>query len=192
MTSLGYCNVMNYFNGSYNFFFLIIWLYGILSFFQSPDIVTSHNSVRNITTPLGLFCFLFSFFPPPSILHDHHSSLQCLASWPSPCQAEKQRAQPLWLNWTASSPMLIEKGKLPQHLKSPQRSIARRCQEWIILVGEIMWLSQKEGYLVPVHHVCSHTHTPAHPPRGCTGFEKCFSWSEYFVVLSFRLSLHLQ
>lgn len=132
------------------FFFLIIWLYGILSFFQSPDIVTSHNSVSNITTPLGLFCFLFSFFPPPSILHVHHSSLQCLASWPSPFKTEKQRAQPLWLNWTASSPMLIEKGKLPQHLKSPPKV---HCQA----MPGVNYISGRDH--VTTMSAATHTHT---------------------------------
>lgn len=98
MTSLGYCNVMNFY-GSYSFI-LIIWLYGILSR-QSPDIITSHNPLSDVTTPRGLFTFLFSFFllpfQRPSVI-----SPVSMSNW----QAED------------AAPRVVSlEGKLPQHLK---------------------------------------------------------------------------
>lgn len=67
MTSLRYCNVMNYFNGSYT---VISYSYGFMEFcpffFQSPDIITSHIPLSNVTNPSRALSFfpLFLLLPP--------------------------------------------------------------------------------------------------------------------------------
>lgn len=75
MTSLGYCNVMNYFNGSYT---VISYSYGFMEimsffFFQSPDIITSHIPLSDITNPSWALSILV--FCSSRHFHVHHSSL---------------------------------------------------------------------------------------------------------------------
>lgn len=115
MTSLRYCNVMNVFKWFIYSYFLFIWLYGIVSFFQSPDIFTSHNPLTNITKPSWV---LSRFLLLPHIRHSPVSS--------HVCKADRRRLRrPPQSIWTASSTSkLIEGRKLPKRPKSP----TVRCQ----------------------------------------------------------------
>lgn len=111
MTSLGFCNVMNYCNGSYT---VISYSYGFMEFcpffFQSPDIITSHNPLSDITNPswaLSSHSFsLFSFVSaPPSISTSiaHPSMLSGQAGQVRVKLTGGGCSAPMWLVWTASS-----------------------------------------------------------------------------------------
>lgn len=126
MTSLGYSNVMNYFNGSYT---VISYSYGFMEicpFFQSPDIITSHIPLSNITNPSWALSFLSPLSLPTSITH-----LSSVRPAGQVCKTDEQRVRcPLEFVWTPSSRfMLIEGWKLPKHLKPPN-------VRWQVMAGD--------------------------------------------------------
>lgn len=158
MTSLGYCNVMNYWWFIYSYF-LFIWLYGILSSYfspQSPDIITSHIPLSDITScSVSSLIFRSSFHT--SIFYP--AQLGTLTSWTGSAPYSSYGQQ----QFNADR----DGWKLPKHLnplKCPETSDDH-------IRGRIMWLSQEElPPLVAVHHVCSHM--PAHRFKGFAGFGK--------------------
>lgn len=119
MTSLGYSNVMNYFNGSYT---VISYSYGFMEICPLFSVSRHHNqpysSERHHKSQLGSF-FPFSSLPP----HIHYSSLQCPARWPSLCKTDEQRVRcPLEFVWTPSSIFYADR-----RLKTPQTPETPEC-----------------------------------------------------------------
>lgn len=98
--------------------FIFIWLYGILPFFQSPDIITSHTPLSNTTKPSQGLPLSLLLPPVPSSI-TYPSSVR--PSGPV-CTSVVERVRcPLHFVWTASSSSkVIEKAEnSPEHLKPP-------------------------------------------------------------------------
>ena len=115
MTSLGYCNVMNYFNGSYT---VISYSYGFmefLSFFQSD--ITSHIPLGDVTNPSRAL-----YLPLPSVLPksiSHLSGVQRAGHVHAKLDGPR-RQRPLEFIWTPSSKStLIKKAVNSQIIRVP-------------------------------------------------------------------------
>ena len=180
---------------------MALWNFVLFFFFfwiQSPDIITSHNPLSDITNPswdlFSPIAFSLLLLPPfqrPSLISPVSGH-----SWPSPCKtAERRLRRPLQFDWTASSSSML----IDERLKTPNTPEIHpnvRWQVMITLEGRDQWdCPQVEGPLVAVCHVCSHTHQLS-PIKGFAGFWEMrefffFFLSEYFVALIF-LSLNLQ
>lgn len=170
MTSLRYCNVMNYFNGSYT---VISYSYGFMEFCPFFFSVSRHHnqpySSQQRHKPQSGSFFLSSFSAPPSRPTSIVHLFSVRPSGQVHVKLTSSSQRPLEFVWTASSSsMLIEKGwKLPHHLKHPSPPPQMSSDRWwqvITLEGGIMWLSREEGPpLIAVRHVCSHT--PAHTSK---------------------------
>lgn len=100
--------------------YMALWNF-VLFFFQSPDIITSHIPLSNITNPSRAFSHSLSLFlfSPLSPFPVHHSSLQCPAIWPSPCKTSERWVPRLlefvWRANSSSGAMLMQKAENSQN-----------------------------------------------------------------------------